>query len=71
MTAKHGHAPPAFHGFALPTYYECGICGCYHPREWDGDCRENENRFAPDELDARHGPLGWDAVAMPTWEDSP
>lgn len=26
--------------------YECGICSCYHPWEWDGDCREDENRFA-------------------------
>src|SRR5688500_11101767 len=21
--------------------YECGICSCYHPAAWDGDCRED------------------------------
>lgn len=57
-----------------PAYYECGICGCYHPREWDGDCRDDENRFAPDELDALHPARGdeiegWREVDMPTWDD--
>lgn len=27
------------------TGYECGICGCYHPADWDGDCRDDSNRF--------------------------
>jgi hypothetical protein len=26
--------------------YECGICGCFHPWNWDGDCRDDRNRFA-------------------------
>ncbi len=26
--------------------YECGICENYHPWEWGGDCREDENRYA-------------------------
>jgi hypothetical protein len=25
--------------------YECGICSCYHPWEFAGDCRDDENRF--------------------------
>ena len=25
--------------------YECGICGCVHPWSWDGDCRDDDNRF--------------------------
>lgn len=25
--------------------YECGICSCYHPWGWDGDCRDDGNRF--------------------------
>lgn len=30
--------------------YECGICNCYHPWEWDGDCREDKSRFeTPDD----------------------
>jgi hypothetical protein len=34
--------------------YECGICGCYHPWNWDGDCRDDTNRFFPDEYAERH-----------------
>ena len=26
--------------------YECGICDCYHPWEWNGDCRDDVNRYA-------------------------
>lgn len=30
--------------------YECGICSCYHPWNWDGDCRDNCNRWnSPEE----------------------
>lgn len=25
--------------------YECGICDCYHPWEWNGDCREDAARL--------------------------
>lgn len=25
--------------------YECGICDCYHPWEFDGDCRDDANRI--------------------------
>lgn len=28
------------------TGYECGICSCYHPADWDGDCRDDANRYA-------------------------
>jgi hypothetical protein len=32
----------------MPKYilYECGICGAYHPWSWDGDCRDDDHRFA-------------------------
>lgn len=30
--------------------YDCEICGGIHPWEWDGDCREDDNRYA-DEAD--------------------
>ena len=54
-----------------PRYYECGICNCYHPADWDGDCRDDSNRFTDDQLEAKHGPLGigWDLVDMPGVED--
>jgi len=29
--------------------YECGICDCYHPWDWEGDCRDDANRFLPEE----------------------
>ena len=47
-------------------YYRCGICECLHPAGWNGDCREDANRFAPDQLDAKHGPNGWVETEMPT-----
>jgi len=53
-----------------PKFYECGICGAWHRLEWDGDCREDAARFFADDLDQELGLDGWEAVAMPTWEDS-
>jgi hypothetical protein len=26
--------------------FDCGSCGCYHPVDYDGDCRADEYRFA-------------------------
>ena len=35
--------------------YECGICDCYHPWNWDGDCRDDSNRYSdPDEYAERN-----------------
>lgn len=38
-----------------PIIYECDICSQYHPWEWEGDCRDDANRFSPDEYAARLG----------------
>lgn len=46
-------------------FYQCGICDCYHPRQWNGDCRDDKNRFAVDQLDEKYGPDGWTEVEMP------
>lgn len=46
-------------GERLPEYYECGCCSCYHPATWDGDCRDDANRYALGELDEKHGAFGW------------
>jgi hypothetical protein len=37
------------------TYYECGICGAYHRWEFNGDCRQDSERFndVPDNADLR------------------
>ena len=35
--------------------YECGICSGYHPWSWNGDCRDDANRFGGiDEYAERH-----------------
>ena len=38
-----------------PHYYECGICGHLHPWSFNGDCRDDANRFTFEQLDATHG----------------
>lgn len=36
--------------------YECGQCDCYHPWSWDGDCRDDANRFgSPEDYAERMG----------------
>ena len=44
--------------------YECGICGSYHAASWEGDCRENENRFADPEDFAKRRSLHLSAVEI-------
>ena len=35
--------------------YECGICDCYHPWDWTGDCRDDANRYgSPEDYAAQH-----------------
>lgn len=48
----------------LPRYYECGICGHNHPWDWDGDCRDDVNRFTDQDLDDKHGPEGYELLGM-------
>jgi len=49
--------------------YECGICGCLHPWEFDGDCRDDANRYG-DSLDyaARHGVSDYDIDVL-AWDE--
>lgn len=49
--------------------YDCGICGGLHPWEWDGDCRDDANRYS-DTLDyaERNGVSDYDVVEV-SWED--
>jgi hypothetical protein len=39
-------------------YAECDICGHLHPENWDGDCRDDTERYTWEELEAKHGPYG-------------
>jgi hypothetical protein len=45
-------------------FYECGICDCLHPAKFEGDCRDDNNRFNADQLDQKYGPENWTAVPM-------
>jgi hypothetical protein len=53
----------------LLKFYRCGICDCYHPLQWDGDCREDAARFFADDLDTQYGYNGWEEVPMPGGEE--
>jgi len=48
----------------LELFYECRSCGCYHPVDFDGDCRDDENHFTSGELDETYGTDGWAAVQL-------
>lgn len=52
-------------------YYDCGICGCLHPAQFAGDCRDDANRFASDELDEKHGAYGWTEIEMVNADNYP
>lgn len=54
-----------------PTHilYECGICDSLHPWDWDGDCRDDENRF-PDAQDyAAFVGVTELEIEVRTWQD--
>jgi hypothetical protein len=37
----------------MNQFYECEICGYYHPVDWHGDCKKN--RFTAGDLDDKFG----------------
>lgn len=41
-------------------YYECGICDCIHPWNWDGDCRDDANRLSLEQLGLDDELLSWE-----------
>lgn len=45
-----------------PQYFECGICSSWHRADWWGDCRDDRERLTVDDINARHGDLGWEEV---------
>lgn len=34
----------------MKKFVECGCCDHFHPAEFGGDCRDDNNRFTLDEL---------------------
>lgn len=55
----------------MKYFYECGICECLHPAWFNGDCREDNNRFFVDELDEVLGAENWAAVSMSEADEWP
>ena len=53
---------------AKPVYYDCEICGYFHPINWNGDCRDDANRFSYDQLDAKHGVNGYEILTLEEFE---
>lgn len=50
--------------------YQCGICDHWHRAAWDGDCRDDAERFTLDEVETHFGNegSGWIEVPMPNTE---
>lgn len=49
--------------------YECGICGEFHPWNWDGDCRDDANRYGgPDDYAKKLGVSEFD-IEVRTMEE--
>ena len=64
----HTLRPPPTARSDKTTIYECGICDCFHPWDWNGDCREDDNRFAADEYAARIG-VPESELDIRTWDE--
>lgn len=51
------------------TIYECGICGSCHRWEFDGDCREDSERFGTSEDYAKQYNMQDQNVTVMSWQD--
>ncbi len=43
-------------------YYECGICDNYHYIEFNGDCRDDDERFQLDEIPLDAEIISWEEM---------
>jgi hypothetical protein len=65
LDLARANGPQPFADPRPPRFYRCGCCDAYHPANWDGDCRDDANRFAADQLDAKYGAYGeWEEVEL-------
>lgn len=39
----------------IPVLVECGCCGSWHRQDCHGDCRNDSERFHPDDFADQHG----------------
>jgi len=51
------------------TLYECGICDWLHPWAFDGDCRDDANRYGDAEDYATKKQVNIYAVTVRSWEE--
>ena len=51
-------------------YYECGICGYIHQWNFNGDCRDDNNRLTYDDMPDNFADnvLTWDDRLQADWE---
>ncbi len=49
--------------------YECDICGSLHPWDWNGDCRDDENRYGDEADYAQAHDISAYSVAVRSMED--
>jgi hypothetical protein len=57
-----------------PVLYECGICDAMHSWAFDGDCRDDDNRyFDPEDYAVRNNLLASTSldygIEVRSWED--
>jgi hypothetical protein len=47
-----------------PSSSSAAVAVGLHPKNFCGECRDNDNRFAPDQLDAKYGADGWEEIPL-------
>lgn len=48
----------------MAKFYECGICDHVHPWEFNGDCRDDANRFTCEDVE-----MLFDEPEVVSWEE--
>lgn len=48
----------------MQKVYYCGICDHYHRADWDGDCRDDAERFTLAEIITHFGVEGFDWIEV-------
>jgi hypothetical protein len=49
--------------------YDCGICGSLHPWSFEGDCRDDSQRFQSEEDYADKFEISVDRIVVRSWEE--
>ena len=49
--------------------YECNICSCLHPWNWNSDCRDDTNRYGDTQDYAEKYNVSQYDITVVEWED--